>query len=472
MRIGFDQAVQAFENLDLKASSPLQKGVVYEAKVVNINIKEGQVTLELPNGEQIQGQYISDILLRQGQKIEFQFLGLLDGQLNLKIQNAAEHELFQIKLQNALLENQIPVTEKNIEFAKILLENQIPVTKENIQKLLMGTLKCKEARIEELVFLLQAELDINPENVSQVKTLFKNEQSLQKGFHEIKTLIGQIEEPEILNKIDTSLQKLITVVDDFLELENVLTKDSIPSLQDSLKQPEPLIKEGIQKEGIQLEQAIISKNKLTNEVQTLVEKENIVLNQILKEIDISILKEIRPKQLDDFFKMQFLELETIKNVIKEHSFPAQEKILQFIEQTENKMVFLKDLNQNHQFIQIPFSFAQQDYTGNLYVLNKNRHKNLNPDDITAFVSLDTRNIGMIQVYIHKLEKVLSCNFETENYDSLGLIKKYMPKLQTTLNELGYQLQNVTYRVKEQQKTIVDLNTKPSNVQQLSFDKRV
>ena len=91
------------------------------------------------------------------------------------------------------------------------------------------------------------------------------------------------------------------------------------------------------------------------------------------------------------------------------------------------------------YVQIPLVINDRPATGELYVIKNKIKKNQADGAASAFVSLDTANLGKFEVYIVKDKKNISCQFRLADESIDEKVKENIENLRTELKKYGYAL---------------------------------
>lgn len=121
-------------------------------------------------------------------------------------------------------------------------------------------------------------------------------------------------------------------------------------------------------------------------------------------------------------------------------------------QSKDKEVFNKYLNEikeniretykmssKNEMIQIPFYMNGESSNANVYAkTKKNKKGNIDPNDMSVLIDLNTKNLGKMGFYIKVDNKKLSIKI-SGNDESVSAIKSNLQSLDNSLNSLGYDI---------------------------------
>lgn len=139
------------------------------------------------------------------------------------------------------------------------------------------------------------------------------------------------------------------------------------------------------------------------------------------------------------------------------------------------------LSNYNSFIQIPLNVWGQHTTGELYVLKNpsKGKKKLDPKNMSVFLSLDMRNLGLVEVLLNMADRSISMVVRLENEETIEFLKNNSMTstytLYNMLSEKGYKL--VDLKFKQIDERINPLNAsdhvhKSLKSKDYSFDMRV
>lgn len=437
--------------------SRLNVGDLLKAKV--IAIAGDVITLEINNNLMLEAKDTSSISYNIGDFVEFVIKDKVEDKLFIKSNTSTLNSL-----EDKLSQIGIKVDENNKQLIELLYKNQVPITKDNIEKILStkkyyGKLVelIKDADIsinskiisddikEVLKHLIQKEYDTSKSKVNQQDFIRQNDktsinqQNINKSNSNelIKTNkdIGFIKD-FFDNNSNISLEKLVFMLKnnmDFNTKNFVLLNNVILGQKTITNQIKELIN-------------VLEDNSLVGDSNTIDEKNNKESNDknqivdLLRKFDISNIKE--KDKLNSIMKELFERLEVIKNgtLTKE----TNTIITRHFDEVKNSLDFVNKLNENITFIQVPLHINNSLKNLDIYI-NKDAKSNRNKSkkNTKIFISLNTNNLDLVQVYIEINKKDLSLNFRVCNKKIENIIKANEKILSNNLSE--YEFNNIIFK---------------------------
>lgn len=103
------------------------------------------------------------------------------------------------------------------------------------------------------------------------------------------------------------------------------------------------------------------------------------------------------------------------------------------------------LSQENKIVQLPVYMNGQFSNLNMYFRDrKQRNSAKNPDDISAVISIDTANMGNLNIGLEVESKSISLKVGVENLDYKNSLEKSIGAFSTSLEELGYSLASLDF----------------------------
>jgi hypothetical protein len=416
-------------------------------------------------------------------------------------------------------ENKIEATPKNMKALNSMLEGNLKVgasvqglieeissiTDPKVLKSLADKLVAQDSKPnqslienEKLPLVSSPKVDINIKIPAENK-VENNAYNLKNTEPEIseKTLKGLLinnTEPPVLSKLEgmkeqtilrPSAQSLNYSPDDLPTLlkpeVNVPTEATVKALADNVDKNIPL--EGklksiagekntnLQKntENVISENLKIVDNSAKNPDKEIIHKS---FEKLFVKVDPEASKDINPKEI---YKELFNKLEIIKDTVLHSSLANKDNLINKVETLQDNIKFLNDINQQSSYIQIPLNMLNKNTTGEIYVLKRDtRRKRIDPDNVTLFISLDTKNMGKVESLIGVDRKSISINLRLTDQKVIDFIKQNYKGLYDGISERGYRLVDVKYRLIDEAVNLLNLKetVKKSNNDRTSIDFRI
>ena len=182
-----------------------------------------------------------------------------------------------------------------------------------------------------------------------------------------------------------------------------------------------------------------------------------VLNSLFVRIDSVTLKDdLHAKSL---YKDINNVLDIIRDTVSLSDNAMKDQLINKTDSMQNMIRFINDLNSHSTFLQIPLKILDQNTNCEIYVLKKNSgKKRIDPGNVTAYISLETTNIGKVDTLINLNKKNISINMIVENDSVRDFVKMGHNLLYKSLTEKGYNLSDLKCRVACEDVNIINANS--------------
>lgn len=130
----------------------------------------------------------------------------------------------------------------------------------------------------------------------------------------------------------------------------------------------------------------------------------------------------------------------------------------------------KYLSNNYTMFNFNFLTNENFYKNSIIIKNKHSSKYIDINDVKLYISVDTNNIGLVEGYVSKKLNDISVNLKA-NVDYIPTIKNGINKLQNKLNNMGYNVINVSVEPAKNSATILTLSDFFSDGTYLDLDVR-
>lgn len=408
------------------------------------------------------------------------------------------------KIMQLLKQMDIKPEESNLQAAKLLVKYNMPVTKENVVNLVntqksMESLAQGDAA--KAVSLLQSELNINNTEVAklvkmaavlepQSQQIVKVLQSSMEETVEAKPVMQNeasqadkaiqipLKQTEMHKPVEISpkaaMQQLTALVDKEAAVEPAIQGtqkqetikqgmpqfekliDNITKVFEVVSQAKPEQTAYLMSKDIKITptvvKAIVDNTAGTNKLaKQLDEIEQLIATLEKNQVDVKEIKHelkklfIKPEEIQDKDKVAEIFKDMVKlggkleTLIKEQGMDSKidTSILQDI---KGSMDFMRSVNTNINYIQIPIQLQDNNTTAEIYVFNnKKRSRSVNPENATILIALDLTMLGHIESLISVNKKNVDITFKVEKDDLRKVISSAAGNLEKSLEARGYSL---------------------------------
>ena len=104
---------------------------------------------------------------------------------------------------------------------------------------------------------------------------------------------------------------------------------------------------------------------------------------------------------------------------------------------QQNLQFMKVLNQQFNYMQLPLKLSSENAHGDLYVMTKKETLRKSKDNLKVLLHLEMDNLGPLDIHITKERTDITTKFYVAKEDALRLLEKNVNLLKDALNEQGY-----------------------------------
>ena len=110
---------------------------------------------------------------------------------------------------------------------------------------------------------------------------------------------------------------------------------------------------------------------------------------------------------------------------------------------QDAVKLVNDLNKSMPFLQIPIKLSGQIANSELYVLTKIKKdgqgtgRGASSSNLNVLLKLELNNLGSLDIYVNMNGKNIRSKFFSEKDETLGLIREYLPELNSSITKLGF-----------------------------------
>ncbi len=356
----------------------------------------------------------------------FQILSAKDGKYSIRLTNLSQNIAFgrlnMRDLSAHLAKLNMPMTESNLKLAKSLLEFKMPLTKENLQDvktaLAMMTQKT-DGDVQAGVFMKMKSMGITPENAKALQTLFAKNPDLGKQLDNLQKMASFFAAAggHVLN--DSMMATLMSQVASMFG-------DLIPEPNKGDKKLARKIKDLAEEVGIDDEESSIGQTKKSGKHGARKKLSN--LKQKLND-KVSNLRGYIPKDQEEI-------LEETAELIREldENLESQRLINNAPSVDDDSFIYL----------QVPLKMGSSSQTVHLmldYEYDLNGQKVVNPKNTKLVFSIQTEDMGIINVIMNIRRRNISFHMEAERQEIKQHINKNAPELIKKFRDRAYKVGN-------------------------------
>ena len=194
---------------------------------------------------------------------------------------------------------------------------------------------------------------------------------------------------------------------------------------------------------IREEQGVISK-----ELRDLVQEGRSLLGEMATAVRNGNLQQQKPYQaFANFMEKMEAQREGMDRGTLSALRESGERVLSAIETQSN-------VNRQDTLLQLPMMFGGEMKNLQMYVMqDEKKTKKIDPKDMSILLNFDTKNLGNVNMYLGVKYKNVVMKVGIEKDENQQVIEGYREKLEELLEEVGYELKELTFKVDEEIHTL-------------------
>lgn len=439
--------------------------------VVN-SMKDNQVILSLPNGENLFARLAQGAQVQLGQSMTFQVQENKGNFVALKPLFGDAQQM--VLVQKALEAAGLSANESNMAIVQELLARNMSIDAAMLNEMVKNNLKFPNASLDTMANLVKLNIPVTQENIEQYEAY----------THYERNMAGQLDSlPSALPDTLTQLTGQDPVqAGTFLKNVTVALYEGLPQeMQAGLSEtmPQDAVREGLAqkitetfndtpqagqaqalaeqitegnatvKETLSQLADLIAGTKNTPDDTQAVGQTEKKLTQLLASKELGQLLKgqieetlyLKPQMADSeesikgFYKRVRSSLEAVS---KETQKAAEGSALSAnLNEIKSNIDFMNDLNRNMTYFQMPVRFSEGTGNGELYVFTNKKTLHNNPENVSALLHLDMEHLGSVDVYVKLAGKNVTTNFCLEDSETLDFVYDHIDRLNARLEALGY-----------------------------------
>lgn len=337
-----------------------------------------------------------------------------------------------------------------VELAKALLQNEISLNNKNMNQIYM--LKRSLDRISDNLTSESFKMAI--EDGNNIEKLNLNKLADLTSSIKTDSSSGKLESEEFPKSPEVTteaLDKMKNMVDALKQI-NPQRRDNIISLL--MKNAMPLTLKEVQNLSFFLNNEKQIGQQMNEILNALNKNSNEEINKLVEDLKNSLIKiDNHVKQGKEVGKKPYEEFSRILKEIEDKSallsqsersslYKSGEKLLDSLE-------LQLHLNREDTLLQLPVMMGEQFNNLQMYVMrDKKGSKKIDPNDMSVLLNFDTNNMGNMNVYVAVNYKNIIMKIGLENKEDKNIIENYSEDLHEFLEELGYELKDLSFKVDE------------------------
>lgn len=173
-------------------------------------------------------------------------------------------------------------------------------------------------------------------------------------------------------------------------------------------------------------------------------------------------------------QQQFSDLTNLSRMFATRN--SGEQIINTTSDLQQNLAFMKMLNEQFAYMQLPLKLSQQNAHGDLYVMTRKNALKKSKDNLKVLLHLEMDSLGTLDIHIAKDHTSISTQFYTAKETARKLLEKNVELLKDAINEQGYSFTS-EFLAKEKDIDLVhdfiekDSPAPPAAVKRYNFDLR-
>lgn len=273
---------------------------------------------------------------------------------------------------------------------------------------------------------LLSSVEIDSMETSQLAILDDSQDQMGKEKTQLnRTMQGNIAtaENEMLRNKAVSETK-----ESILKMSEMLSRTDIDKLAVLLKAGMPLTI----KNALESDQILFGNNKMSKQLLNVLEAiEKTDFSNIAQDIEAFLVESLVE---EDYSNEE--QLKKMSQLIKQlQDTPEASELKEALGQVKNSMEFIKEINQNMVFVQLPVKVDDTMSTVDLFV-KKRKSGSSNQDELKILLALNTETTGNVQAFIDWNKDRLKLTFKLDSDEWVQLYKTEVEPLQESLKSLS------------------------------------
>ena len=362
----------------------------------------------------------------------------------------------------------LTVNEETVNLVQHLMEQGMPIDKESLTSVYQEVSAFPNAPLQDILDLHKLGLTVTKENLEQLASYKEQNHQLTGALQTIAQQLGE----QIVSLAESgNADKAMHLMKDVLYSLGMLAESGEISAEVTAQENQTVSSEGKpvaensmvpMEEGDVLVEESAAKQSVVN---AGTESESLLPQRLLSALqnnDIeafaAALKETEGKDaLKEFIRRELLflpeEVEDkaqVKDKIKklydfvtetEGKLKALEltdtKVFDTVGNTKQNIQFLNQLNEMYAYIQVPLKMGESDVNGELYVYSNKKNLSAADGEITAFLHLDMKNLGPVDVFVSLKNNAVKTKFSVADDEMIDFLYEHMDILNARLQKRGY-----------------------------------
>jgi hypothetical protein len=482
-----------------------------------VEISGNEITLRLPNGQNVSATTTSALQLSLGDFLTLSVKSKSENQIIFQTVADMNEQVKLQNIEDTLMSLKISPDDRNFEIGSEMINQHIPLNKENL-KAVMNVLGMFEGMdVQKAVFIVANNIQSVPGGKEMLEQFENNNISVGKSINNLINMLALSIDSDnldsiflsfhdevasrLVDNIDQRIQNLIGfyagATEEDIDFINLFIKQSIAQSDN----PDTFI------------ETLIKHNVTSNDLKYLLEPEDnkelfkfIDKNPTLKENLINFLNDKGPLEkfildftknnpsifqryndlgydntvdrLRAFFKdivnnikegrikneinvnKLYNDIDLKLNVLEKHlqkyDVPNGDHLFKVIGEIKSEISFIKNIDNMFNFYQLPFVINKNNASVDMYIMKNSReHRIIDPNNASLYISLNTKNLGQVDVLVHVQSKIVDFNFKLQDDKTINFFEKRQSMLEDILSKKGYTANNIRFSLNPRRTNLVN-----------------
>jgi len=140
---------------------------------------------------------------------------------------------------------------------------------------------------------------------------------------------------------------------------------------------------------------------------------------------------------------------------------GDERAKKALKEYADKVEFLKEMNKDLVFIYLPFAVGKNYDEGIITFLKNRKRKNKYDQKVNIYINLNTGNFGKLKIICQVYNLKIDVKFNNLRDKDVDFFKSKEEELKQLVNSTGYEINSITYNMKDSQKILDTLIENPN-----------
>ncbi|RQD71033.1 MAG: hypothetical protein D5S00_02915 [Tindallia sp. MSAO_Bac2] len=352
--------------------------------------------------------------------------------------------------------------------ARALAANEMPLNRENIQQM-MQIMKQQEAiqtssqqltREAPEEITRQTSMNQLMQMIRQIPTQAEPKTSgspvisndMQNNMQSTEALSKNIS-PEQMERLNQNMAVMKALASDESRQDSILSlmvKNAMPVNLEEVRQT-GLFLQNRDQIGQLLGELTERLLQYSDKPENPVRQAAVQLQELMQQAGDAIRKGQPPAP--DLYRQIGTVLQGAEQEMAQMSSGDRESFGRSAEQLMNALQLQSQLNREDAVYQLPFMMNGEAKNLQMFFMNDQKGKKIDPDDMSVLFNFETSNLGNLNIFVGVKYRKIVMKMGVEREDDRQWMERFTEQLHDTMEELGYEIKDFSFRVEEEQHTL-------------------